>query len=125
MMIHNLSGEPEFKDAKQVFLLLAASDQMAAMYEMLAYFRGQMASIQKQQIDFSAELKDFENELREVRRMREEREARNGDRLLDTTEKIAKALAGRFDGWVYFRDKILPALLIIISIYLLRGAFGK
>jgi hypothetical protein len=102
---------------KSAFLLLPLNEQMAVLFDMQRYLRGEIASVKKEFID-------FEEELRQVRRNREKREEKHDQDMLTTTEKIALALSKRFDVWTYFRDKILPQILTLIIIGLLYLIFG-
>lgn len=109
------------QDAKKVFLAMPREEQLLAILGMQSYTRSKLANLENRIIT-------AEEDAIRYRSLREKRELAHDDKLLDTTQKIAAAIqqafAGRFDAFVYFRDKILPALLIVIMIYLLRNAFA-
>jgi len=110
---------------KQSFVKMPLADQLATIFDMLRYTRGEISSIRKNEIDFRIDLNDFKGELREVRRKREEREEKRETDLLTTTQKIKAVLEKRFDFWTYLRDKVLPQIITLVVIGLLYLVFGK
>lgn len=108
-------------DARTAFLKLSREEQLMALLSAQAYLRGEVANVKKWQIDFQTDNKSYRKE-------REEHE-RNGDSVdvAGLTEKIAqgvqKALAQRFDVWVWLRDKVAPSLVstAIMAIIILMG----
>jgi hypothetical protein len=109
------------EDARRAFLAKTREEQLLAILGMEAYLRGEIASMKRRQID-------FESDLREYRKKRENKEGIKGNDAVDTTQKIANAirdaLGQRFDWGVYFRDKILPPILVIIATGILYIVFG-
>lgn len=113
-------------EAKTSFLKMTREEQLMAVLSAQAYLRGEIAKLKKWQID-------YENDSRQYRRIRERFEKdHNGDSsvdLTDITEKITegiqKALAQRFDFWVYLRDKVAPQFISIAVtvIIILMGLF--
>lgn len=102
------------KDARRVFLMMTREDQLLAILGMIAFTNSQVANMQK--------------DLLTYRNDREKKEQNRGDFLMDTAAKIAegvrKELAGRFDFWIWFRDKILPTVVTIIVLAMLYFVFG-
>lgn len=111
---------PEVDQVEKIFKSLPLSDQVAAMYEMLRYVRAQGAILQKTLLDLSAEVQLIKNDVANAKFYTEDR--------LDTTQKIKRVLDGRFDWSVWFRDKVLPAIVtaVVVSVLVLTfGSFGS
>ena len=105
----------EHNDSRVSFEKLPEKQQMMIVYDMLTYLRGSMANIERRNIE-------FQEDQRAYRRKREQSE---DSRSLTTSRKIENILAGKFDSWVYFRDRILPPILIAIVLGILYVVFGK
>lgn len=107
-----------YDDQRNSFLELPEDERSKILYDMLSYVRSEVAGIKKS-------ILDFQDEQRSVRREREQRERERDDSLLNTTQKIAKALAKQFDFWVYLRDKVIPTILAVGLLVLLNTMYGK
>jgi hypothetical protein len=120
------------ESAKIAFLALSREEQLLLILSMEAYIRSKLATIEKKQLDFDDDLKSFRVELRQYRSQRERRErqssASNEDETIDTTQKIIKILerekAKQFDAWTWFRDRVLPTIITIITLAILYFVFG-
>src|SRR5687768_14817053 len=102
-------------DSRVSFEKLQPIDQMMIIYDMLGYVRATIANMEKNNIEFQQDQRAY----------RSKREQQDNMVLLNTNEKIEQILAKRFDAWVYFRDKILPPVLIAIVLGILYVVFGK
>jgi hypothetical protein len=123
-------------DAKRVFLNMPREEQLLAILGMQAWTRSELVNVQRMVLDTRDDLASFKEESRRERTKRELRESRlpsgnTDDDQEDETSitqkvarEIAKALAQRFDVWIYFRDKILPPILIAVTFAILYQAFG-
>ncbi len=115
--------------AKKAFLAMSREEQLLAILGMQSYIRSELVIVKKDQIEFGQDLQAFKKELREVRRAREVKEkARDDGDEVNTTQKIIKTFAEemskRFDLFVWFRDKVLPTVVTIITLALLYFVFG-
>jgi len=109
------------EDAKDSFLKMTREEQLMAILGIQAYTRSKLASLEKRQID-------FEKDVHNYRGTRERKQnLHNGD-MQDNTEKIAKqikeAFAQRFDFWVWFRDRVLPTVIGVVTLGILYLVFG-
>jgi len=108
--------------AKRAFLSMTREEQLLAILGMQSYIRAKVSTIEKRQID-------FEDELRIYRIERESKERKQRDDVLSTTQKvireITKAMDARFNWGVYFRDKVLPQVIIVIVLGMLYLVFGR
>ena len=102
-------------DSRVSFERLPPENQMMIVYDMLSYVRSTIANMEKNNIAFQQDLHSY----------RAKREQQDNIALLTTNEKIEQILAKRFDAWVYFRDRILPSVLIAIVLGVLYVVFGK
>lgn len=93
-----------------IFKRLPQTEQTVALYEMLRYIRSEIAVIKKKQIE-------IETELHRAKMYTEER--------LDTSERIRAILDKRFDAWSWFRDKVLPFIVIAILVAVFQLTWGK
>ena len=115
--------------AKKAFLAMSREEQLLAILGMQSYIRSELVIVKKDQIEFGQDLQSFKTELRQVRRAREVKEkARDDGDEVNTTQKIIKTFAEemskRFDLFVWFRDKVLPTVVTIITLALLYFVFG-
>ena len=120
------------EDIKSAFLSMQREDQLLAIMNMQSWIRAELAVMKKSQIGYDQDLRDFKKELREVRYMREQKERdkeSHGDELLNTTQKILKAIAaaeaGKFNYAVWFRDRVLPQVIALITLAVLYLTFGS
>jgi hypothetical protein len=124
-------------EAKQVFLNMPREEQLLAILGMQAWTRSELVNVQRMVLDTRDDLASFKEESRRERAKREMRESRltSGREVYDeqddetsitqkVAKEIAKAMAQRFDVWIYFRDKILPPILIAVTFAILYQAFG-
>ena len=108
-------------DAKKAFLGMLREEQLLAILGMQAFIRSELANVKRKQIE-------FENDLRQYRLQRERRENEHDDNVMNTTQKIVKALqeakAMEFNFWIWFRDKVLPGIISLIVLGILYLIFG-
>lgn len=109
------------EDAKDAFLSMTREDQLVVLLSMEGSNSNRLAKVEKWQID-------FERDSRLYRAQRERRENGGEDELLGTTQKIYKAIkdaeAAKFNYAVWFRDRVLPQVITVITLALLALAFG-
>jgi len=137
------------ENAKKVFMAMPREEQLFAILGMLSFLRSEVAVLKKNGIDTNADIKKLKDDQRHFRLVRERREKEIQDGInnvikssnlpqividdatddTNTTQKIVaeitKAFASRFDFWIWFRDKILPTLLITIILGILYLVFGR
>ena len=121
------------EDAKKVFLSMPREEQLLAILGMQAWIRSELTSVKKAEIELRQDFHEFKKESVAYRTRRERKEKNvfgdlEGDDEVSTTAKIArevaKAFSQRFDFWVWFRDKVLPGLISLITIGILYLVFG-
>ena len=136
--------------AKKVFMSMSREDQLFAILGMVSFLRNELAVVKKGQIGTQEEVKKLREDQNHYRQVRERREKLLQDQINgifnrantmtmpgriedadeeDTTEKVAaevaKIFASRFDFWVWFRDKVLPTIILTIILGLLYLVFGN
>lgn len=136
--------------AKQVFMAMSREDQLFAILGMVSFLRNELAVVKKGQIGTQDEVKKLREDQNHYRQVRERREKLLQDQINgifnragsmtmpgriedadeeDTTEKVAaevaKIFASRFDFWIWFRDKVLPTIILTIILGLLYLVFGN
>ncbi len=108
-------------DAKDTFLAMTREDQLIVLLSMEGSNSNRLAKVEKWQID-------FERDARLYRAQRERRENHDDEDLLGTTQKILKAIADseakKFNYAVWFRDRVLPQVITVITLAILALAFG-
>jgi hypothetical protein len=119
--LENLVAMEMDEEAKITFLSMVREEQLLAIMGMQAYIRSDLANVKKKQFD-------FENELRQYRIQRERREDKENNDVMNTTQKIVKAIseakASEFNFWLWFRDKVLPGIISLITLGILYLVFG-
>lgn len=109
------------EDVRKMFVTLEREEQLLIIFSMESSNSNRLALVEKRHIE-------FEEELRQYRKNREQRESEHHQSIEDTTEKIRlaikDAMGQRFDWGIYFRDKILPTILTAISLGILYLVFG-
>ena len=109
------------EDHRATFLMMPLNEQLGILYDMLRYVRGELSTLKKSHYEFEEELRDF-------RKKREERERFREDDLTTTTQKIRAIIeateAKRWDFWIYMRDKVMPQVITLILLALLYLTFG-
>lgn len=107
-------------EAKDFFLGASREDQLTILLSMEYSNSNRLAVLERRQIE-------FENDMREYRKQRERRENDDED-LLGTTQKILRAIAEaeskKFDYAVWFRDRVLPQVITLITLAILYLTFG-
>lgn len=101
-------------EREKVFLDMPEPDRWRVMFTMLAYLRSEIPKIKREQIEFRQEL------LRRAK-SREERE----EKQKSTNEKIEAFFSKRFDFWIWFRDKVLPQIIALVTLAILYLTFGN
>ncbi len=121
------------EDAKKVFLAMPREEQLLAILGMQSFVRSELVNVKKDLIDVRSDLNTFKRESLEYRGQRERRERNmlgelQGDDEMSTTQKIVREitnqLQARFDFWVWFRDKVLPQVIALITLAILYLTFG-
>ena len=109
-------------DARQSFLSMSREDQMIVILSMEGSNSNRLAVVERRQIEFDKDMKDY-------RRRREIREDKNDDEVMNTTQKIIKAIAEaeakKFNYGVWFRDRVLPQVITLITLAVLYLTFGN
>lgn len=107
--------------AKEAFLSMTVENQRLVLFSIEISNSNRIANVEKKQIE-------IDRDMREYRRTRERREDHNDESIMDTTQKILKAIAEaeakKFNVGVYVRDKILPTVITFVTLALLALAFG-
>ena len=107
--------------AKDSFVSMPREQQLLIIFGMGMSNSNRLAVVERRQIE-------FEKDARAYRIHRESRENDHSNDVMTTTGKIAeeikKAFAQRFDAGVYFRDRVLPPVLVAIVLGLLYLLFG-
>jgi hypothetical protein len=116
-----LQAVKQDKEARQVFLSMNREDQLLSILGIIAYTNSQLVILQKEFIE-------HKNDAKRYRMNREAQEKKVGDLAMTTGQKIAEGirreLAGRFDFWLWFRDKVLPSVITVATLTLLYFVFG-
>jgi hypothetical protein len=120
------------ENAKKVFLSMPREEQLLAILGINAWTRSELAVVKKDVVSIQADLEETRRDLvsYRIKRERQERESReyDDDATITNTQKIAKevakALAQRFDFWTWFRDRVLPTVVTIITLAILYFVFG-
>ncbi len=109
------------REGRAVFLAIPREEQLLAILGIIAYISNRLSNLEKGHIN-------FEKELRDYRKEREDKESKYDSEIMNITQKIAneirKAFESKFDYGVYFRDKILPPILVLIITGILYFVFG-
>jgi hypothetical protein len=120
------------ENAKKVFLSMPREEQLLAILGINAWTRSELAIVKKDVVNIQEGLEETRRDLISYRfkRERQERESREyaDDEVIGVTEKIVKevgkAFAQRFDFWVWFRDRVLPTIIGVITLGILYLVFG-
>ncbi len=120
-------------EAKKVFLAMPREEQLLAILGMQSWTRAELVNVKKDVINVRGDLTEFKRESREYRVKRERKENHllgdlEGDDGMSTTQKIvreiAKEFGKRFDFWAWFRDRVLPSIITLITLAILYLTFG-
>lgn len=110
-------------DAREFFLTMSREDQLIALFSIGASNSNRLAVVEMRQINFEGD----------IRRYREKRERlENGDDegedKMSTTQKIVKMIeeerARQFNFPLWFRDRVLPGIVQLVTLALLYFIFG-
>jgi len=108
-------------DLRADFLGMTPEEQMTIILSMSGSNSNRLAIVEKWQID-------FERGTQLYRAQRERRESSDDESLMSTTQKILKAIqqneATKFNYWIWFRDRVLPTVITIITLAILALTFG-
>lgn len=106
-------------EQKKSFVEMTRENQLLVILSIEMSNSNRLAKVEKKQIDMEADVRNY-------RMKREQREDNNNDDVMNTTQKIIKAIADaeakKFNWGIYFRDRVLPNILspaILILIYLI------
>ena len=113
-------------DAKDMFLAMSDEERDTILLSMSGSNSNRLANVEKWQID-------YERNNRLYREKREKREDNNSDDVMNTTQKILKAIAEseakKFNLAVWMRDRVAPGLVqgAIMAVIIVMGliAAGK
>ena len=94
------------------FQAMSEEDKLNALYDMIRYIRGKLASLEKELIGFQGDVLIY-------RQQREERE-----KTMTTTEKIGQELQSRFGLWYKIGANVLDKIITVIVLAILYLAFG-
>ena len=111
------------EDAKSMFLDMTREEQLTVLLSMAASNSNRLALVERRQIDFETDYKAY-------RRERERKEnGDDGDDKMGTTQKIVKMIeeerAKQFNYVVWFRDRVMPQVITLITLAILYLAFGN
>jgi hypothetical protein len=108
-------------DAREAFLNMSPEDQRVVLLSMSASNSNRLAVVEKRQID-------FEHDIKLYRQKRERLENHSDEEWLGTTQKILRAIADaeakKFNYAVWFRDRVLPQVITLITLAILYLTFG-
>lgn len=108
-------------DARDVFLNMPREDQLIVLLSMEGSNSNRLAVVERRQID-------FERDIRLYREKRERKESNGDGDIMSTTQKILKAIreteAAKFNYAVWFRDRVLPQVITLITLAILYLTFG-
>ena len=108
-------------DLRADFLGMTPEEQMTIILSMSGSNSNRLAIVEKWQID-------FERGTRLYRAQRERRENSDEEEMIGTTQKILRAIkeaeAAKFNYAVWFRDRVLPSVITVITLAILALAFG-
>jgi hypothetical protein len=106
-------------EQKESFKSMTREDQLLSIFGIEISNSNRLAVVEKKQID-------TERDMKEYRKLRERRENNGDEEIMNTTQKILKAIADQkakeFNTWIYIRDRVLPNILspaILILLYLI------
>jgi hypothetical protein len=110
-------------DARKVFLAMPREEQLLAILGMQAWTRSELVIVKRQVIETQSNLEEFKKESRKYRARRRAKsgEEAQDDDTMTTTQKINSQIS---KPWVWFRDRVLPQIILIISLAILYQAFG-
>lgn len=121
-----------------VSLRVIANTLISMEVHTLRGLRERMASLDKQQLEFIEQFKEFKADVEVNRKKREEAEITQAQAVLErngfSTSKVKAIIdKSKFDWGAWFRDKVLPgvttailsAVVIAIVMFVLNGTFGK
>jgi hypothetical protein len=107
-------------DAKAAFLGMPREEQLAVLLSMEGSNSNRLAVVERWQIN-------FERENRMYREKRERRESGDDDEMMDITQKILKAIedaeSKKFNFFSWFRDRVLPQVITLITLAILYLTF--
>lgn len=122
-------------ERKKALLEMPTDELLVAIFGIQQYIRGELAIVKKRQIHFEEDYKRYRNhrEKREREMIGNFSGENNGDDDIPITQKmmrvaaqeVAKAFANRFDFWTYFRDRVLPTLIVGFILGLLYLVYGQ
>ena len=108
------------EDAKEMFLDMTREEQLTVLLSMAASNSNRLALVERRQIDFEADYKSYRRER--------ERKENDGDDEMTTTQKIVKMIeeerAKQFNYAMWFRDRVLPQVISLITLAILYLTFG-
>ena len=103
-------------DAKEFFLSMPDEERQAILLSIETSNSNRIAIVEKRQIE-------FERDIRNYRRQREMREDDDSDEAMNTTQKILRAIAeheaSKFNYVVWFRDRVFPQIVTLITLAIL------
>jgi len=107
--------------AKEAFISMPRENQLLVLLSIEMSNSNRLAKVEKKQIEVEIDVKQY-------RRQRESREDNSNGDIMNTTQKILKAIseadAKKFNYGIWFRDRVLPSVITVITLALLALAFG-
>lgn len=107
--------------AKEAFVSMTRENQLLVLLSIAMSNSNRIANVEKKQIE-------TERDMKEYRRKREQRESNSDDEVMNTTQKIIKVLtemeSKKFNYAIWFRDRVMPQVITVITLALLALAFG-
>jgi len=103
----------------QAFKSLSREEQIESLFVIVQSVRNDQANDKKEHIDMRVDVSYVKSELQGIRKRRNQ-----SDKTLTTSDKIMAVLDRRFDAWAWFRDKVLPQVVTVITFGILYMVFG-
>jgi len=108
-------------EQKNIFKAMPREDQLLSILSIELSNSNRLANVEKKQITMETDIQNY-------RIKREKREDSGDNEIMNTTQKILKALAqskaNEFNVWLWFRDKVLPGIVSLITLGVLYLVFG-
>lgn len=109
-------------EQKAAYSAMSLENQLLVIFSLEMSNSSRLAVVEKRQAEFERDVKLY----REKREKWENRD--DEDDVMNTTQKIIKAIADaearRFDFWLWFRDRVLPQIITLVTLAVLYLTFG-
>lgn len=109
-------------EQRATYSAMSLENQLLVIFSLEMSNSNRLAIVEKRQADFTEDVQEY-------RLKREKREVGHSEEdVMNTTQKIIKAIAEaeakRFDFWMWFRDRVLPQIITLITLAVLYLTFG-